>query len=81
LDFGFADFSTSKAFLKLAEQEPDADAKKHLLEDAQKLSSRAERAVKSLFDKQHGLMVPKTSSGQIRGGFEEIEWGNGYTGE
>jgi len=55
------------------------DQSQELTEKAEKLHKRSVRAYTSLFDRTHGLMVPKTDQGRIVGGFQSIEWGKGYT--
>eukprot|EP00981_Chlorochromonas_danica_P006116 scaffold1290_cov248-Ochromonas_danica.AAC.1 len=81
LDYGFADFSTSKAFLHLEQTLPglDEEAKKELHRKAVELHRRSVRAFNSLFDSGRGLMVPKDRSGRFSGHWSSIEWGNGYT--
>lgn len=81
LDYGFADFSTSKAFLHLEQTLPglDEEGKKELHRKAVELHRRSVRAYTSLFDSGRGLMVPKDRSGRFSGRWSSIEWGNGYT--
>lgn len=82
LDFGFSDYSTALAFRKLASDMQNgwlgSAEKSKLLDKANDLMRRAERAYTSLFDSSRGLMVPKSSSGQHPMHFSEVEWGNGY---
>ena len=83
LDYGFADFSTAQAFRVLAKKLGDDVGNTALAADlrqkADTLMKRAVRAYSSLFDKNVGLMVPRSGSGQISPGFTPIEWGKGYT--
>jgi hypothetical protein len=88
LDFGFADYSVAKAFLKLASlipepshssATPDSNVKRSkLLADARTLFARSKRAQTSLFDKGQGLMVPKDENGMSSNRFHDIEWGFGF---
>lgn len=50
-----------------------------LANQARRLSGRAERACRSLFDRGAGLMVPKFGDGRPSPRFKAIEWGNGFT--
>lgn len=59
LDFSFADFAVANAFTKLAEMPQFTSDRTSLLQDAKKLQDRSKRAYRSLFSKDHGLMLPK----------------------
>lgn len=81
LDYGFADFATAQAFTILATKigTRDAKASQELRQKASELMRRATRAYSALFDKGQGLMVPRSTHGQVSPGFNAIEWGKGYT--
>ena len=79
LDFGFADYSVAQAFYKLANTPEFTSRKDELLQKAVELERRATRSPESMFDKNHGLMVPKNSRGVFNHGFNPITWGNGFT--
>lgn len=81
LDFGFADFSTARAFEHLNQDEiylsQHRDHSDELREDLNKLDRRWQRAVESCFSPKHGLMAPKSAGGNVMN-FDPIEWGNGF---
>jgi predicted alpha-1,2-mannosidase len=79
LDFGFADFAVANAMKKIQEDSTDEKIKKSLQFDIVKLEKRADRAVHSLYNGDHGLMAPKASSGGFSLRFAEKAWGNGFT--
>ena len=79
LDFGFADFSTAEAFKVLASKPDFVGLKDDLLQKATVLANRAIKAPTALFDRNKGLMVAKSSSGDTFNYFSDIEWGMGYT--
>ena len=74
LDFGFADFAVSRAFLKLASDavyigSSGQDKKTALLEKSKVLFDRSVQAPKKLFDKRYGLMVGKLENGESKPNF------------
>ncbi|CAM9399077.1 unnamed protein product, partial [Ectocarpus fasciculatus] len=75
LDFAYADKAVSKAFTKLAKDGIDGDTSRSdsLKRDAATLDVRSERGLRSLFNAQYGLMVPR---GGMR--FDPLTWGNGF---
>lgn len=79
LDFGFADFSVSRALVVLAQHQSNAERKADLSLSSSKLAERARRASTSLFSTIHRLMVPKQPSGESTLNFNPITWGNGFT--
>jgi len=83
LDYGFADYSVSQAFLKLLQDEHrnsiDESSRDGILEDAKKLFQRSVRAYSSLWNREKQLMVPKSRSGSFLSHLSPIEWGNGFT--
>jgi putative alpha-1,2-mannosidase len=82
LDFGFADFATARAFEHLQQHEgyltTNRQHEPELREDATKLDSRWQRAVKGCFSPTHGLMAPKSREGSVVRSFDPVEWGNGF---
>lgn len=76
LDFGFADFSTSRALNYLAHKWSDHG---DLSAKATRLAARAEGAYNNLFDRSHGLMLPKDANKNPSNSWRANEWGNGYT--
>jgi putative alpha-1,2-mannosidase len=82
LDFGFADYATARAFQHLQHQEEylvrNRAHETELREDATKLDSRWQRAVKGCFSPTHGLMAPKGRGGGVAQSFDPVEWGNGF---
>lgn len=79
LDFGFADFSTAKAFRKLASLPEFAHSASDLLSKASILESRAVKGPESLFDSLTGFMVPRDDGRKKSMNFNPITWGNGFT--
>ena len=77
LDFAYADYSTSKAFLKLASLFEFQSMRSQLEEESSKLRSRAENAVRKLYHSGHNLMVPKDRNGVFQD-IDPISWGSGY---
>ena len=80
LDYGFADFSTAQAFLHLATTsfKDDPSMVQELRDKADVLHKRSVRAYTSLFDREIGLMAPKTDAGRVVHNFQPVEWGKGY---
>ena len=81
LDYGFADWSTARALLVLADKadKEGTGGGAEMRTQAKTLMSRATNAYTQLFDKGRGLMVPKNRNGEFSPSFNSIEWGNGYT--
>ena len=68
LDFAHADWATAQAARLLNHPE-----------DAEKLTRRAQEAMRQSFDSQTGLMRPKSRTGRFSMRFDETRWGDGYT--
>jgi len=85
VDYGFADFATAQALQALIARDEDnkvfdSQAKEDLQRKAKTLLERSQRAYSSLFNKQSGLLTPRSrSDSRLPAGFSAIEWGNGYT--
>lgn len=81
LDFGFADFAAANALRWLSANTYAADPteKQRLEQIASTLTTRSDRAYRSMFDRGAGLMLPKREDGQRTTMWNEVEWGNGYT--
>jgi len=81
LDFGFADFSTSRALLVLSEY-PEFEAEQEaLVSRARELAERSDKAYQSMFDARRGLMVARSVHGRNNNNnnwFNDVGWGNGY---
>eukprot|EP01038_Epipyxis_sp_PR26KG_P009005 gene9005-12147_t len=86
LDYGFADYSTAMALLSMVSAVDNSEnnnlnkeMKEELINKAEKLLIRANRAYTSLFHGRTGLMLPKRENGEFSNDFSDIEWGKGYT--
>jgi predicted alpha-1,2-mannosidase len=80
LDFGFADYAVKNAFLVIARKHTATlKDKNEILGWADTLNRRSNNVIEKLFDKSHGLFVPKSRGGGFVDRFDSYEWGKGFT--
>ena len=80
LDFAFADSATSRAAKVLGSSESISQHdRSQILNDGERLWSRAIAVLHNLYDQQTGLMRPKNSRGEFDRNFNPVSWGGGYT--